>query len=288
MVWHAGEVELQRLAGSQELLARVGPRVIRPFMPTQHRAFFEELPFFVLGGLDADARPWATLRAGPPGFLRAPDDTHLSFDAESDPTDPLDLRVGDAVGLLGIQPHTRRRNRANGRVEAREGATTTVVVMQSFGNCPKYIMPREARFEPRRTGRVRLEVRSGLDDEARSLISGADTFHVASSFDGHVDVSHRGGPAGFVELHDSGRLRIPDYAGNRFFNTLGNLIRNPAAGLLFLEWDQGHALHLSGRVTVDLRPTTDAQRHWSFTPRCVLWRRHAVPLRWRHGALKPT
>ena len=283
MVWHAGEIELQRLVGSDEQLARVGPRVIRPFMPEQHRELFEALPFFVLGGLDAQARPWASVRAGSPGFLRAPDDIHLAFEQTPDPTDPLDLQVGDPVGILGIQPHTRRRNRANGHVVGVEASCTTIRVTQSFGNCPKYITRREARFEPQRASGLRVEVLEALDDEARRLISRADTFYVASSFEGDVDVSHRGGPPGFVEVED-GVLRIPDYAGNRFFNTLGNLVLNPVAGLLFLDFDRAHALHLSGHVTLELRASDHAERQWSFTPRSILWRRHAVPLQWRQSA----
>ena len=49
MVWHAGEIELQRLVGSDEQLARVGPRVIRPFMPEQHRELFESCCKKILG-----------------------------------------------------------------------------------------------------------------------------------------------------------------------------------------------------------------------------------------------
>lgn len=284
MVWHVGERELQRLEGVEDLLGRVGPKLIRPFMPKQHQVFFESLPFLVLAGLDAAGRPWASLRAGPPGFAHAPDETRLLLEAEPDPTDPLDPREGDPIALLGIEPHTRRRNRANGQVLKADTNAIEVRVTQSFGNCPKYITPRAATYAPEGIRRTDPELTSEVDDEARALITASDTFFVASHFEGGLDVSHRGGPAGFVQIQSDGSLRIPDYSGNRFFNTLGNFMRNPVAGLLFLDMVERHALHLTGRVQIDFQPTETAKRHWIFKPLEVRRRRTAVPLLWRNCA----
>ena len=62
--------------------------------------------------------------------------------AADDPVAPW-LVEGAAVGLLGLEPHTRRRNRANGRVRALRDDGFEVQVLQSFGNCPKYIHARQ-------------------------------------------------------------------------------------------------------------------------------------------------
>lgn len=45
-----------------------------------------------------------------------------------------------------------------------------------------------------------------------------------SAGDGVVgcDVSHRGGPPGFVQVSGQGTLRFADYIGNFTFTTLGN------------------------------------------------------------------
>jgi predicted pyridoxine 5'-phosphate oxidase superfamily flavin-nucleotide-binding protein len=60
---------------------------------------------------------------------------------------------------------------------------------------------------------------SELDDAARAMIAEADTFFVASYVDVEgersVDVSHRGGQSGFVQV-EGNRLTIPDFAGNLF------------------------------------------------------------------------
>lgn len=47
------------------------------------------------------------------------------------------------------------------------------------------------------------------------------------------------------------RLRIPDYRGNSMYMALGNLERQPAAGLLFVDWEWGSTLQLTGEVRVD-------------------------------------
>jgi predicted pyridoxine 5'-phosphate oxidase superfamily flavin-nucleotide-binding protein len=61
--------------------------------------------------------------------------------------------------------------------------------------------------------------------------------------------SHRGGPAGLVR-HDGPALWWPDYPGNDLFNSLGNLAVDPQAALLFVDFDAGRRLQLSGTAEV--------------------------------------
>jgi predicted pyridoxine 5'-phosphate oxidase superfamily flavin-nucleotide-binding protein len=129
-----------------------------------------------------------------------------------------------------------------------------------------------------------------LDDKAHAMIAGADTFFVASSVDDvaggrAVDVSHRGGRPGFVRIGADGVLTIPDFSGNRFFNTLGNLVANPRAGLLFVDFETGDLLQLTGDAEVLLASLETAsfqgaERLWRFAPRRILHRPGALPLRW--------
>ena len=69
-----------------------------------------------------------------------------------------------------------------------------------------------------------------------------------------MDASHRGGDPGFVAVEDPHTLSIPDYAGNNHYNTLGNLLLDPRAGLLFLDFEGGHTLQLTGRVELLWQP----------------------------------
>lgn len=85
---------------------------------------------------------------------------------------------------------------------------------------------------------------------------------------GGCDISHRGGPAGFVRI-EGDVLTIPDYRGNRFFNTLGNLLLEPRAALLFPDFAAGRLLHLQGAAEVlwDDDGLPGAERSWRFRVR---------------------
>ena len=303
--FHAGERALQTLAGSREVMAAAGSRVIRDFMPDQHREFFAQLPFLIVGSMDAQLQPWASVLAAPPGFAHSPDPTHLRIDALPMAGDPLaaQLAQGASLGLLGIQPHTRRRNRMNGSVEAIDATGFTVEVQQSFGNCPKYIQAREPLFAAGQVAAPAQRI-DGLDDAARALIGRADTFFIASALPQHaavgdeadpaaqgVDVSHRGGLPGFVRVGEDGVLTVPDFNGNRFFNTLGNLSVHPRAGLLFIDFDSGDLLVTATAEIVWNGPEVDAfegaERLLRLRVEQVLRRPGALPLRWGGAELSP-
>jgi len=291
--WHAGETALQDRVGVRERMAEVGPRVIRPFMPDQHRAFYQRLPFLVLGSVDATGAAWATILEGAPGFVAAPTPTRLEIAARLPDDDPAGAALGDgaAVGLLGIELHTRRRNRVNG-VIALTPQGFHVAVDQSFGNCPRYIQLRDLYpAQPSSTTATPVAERlMTLDGEARRLIEDADAFFVASYADQEdrrrVDVSHRGGKPGFVRVDATGVLTIPDFNGNLFFNTLGNVLLNGHAGLLFVDDESGDLLQLSGVAEVlldspEIATFAGAERLWTFRPQRIVRRRAALALRWK-------
>ncbi|MET0541768.1 MAG: pyridoxamine 5'-phosphate oxidase family protein [Variovorax sp.] len=297
--FHEGEQRMQAAAGVRDRLEEIGPRVIRDHMPQQHRSFFEQLPFVVLGLVDAQGQPWASLLAAEPGFMQSPDDMRLDIAASlplQDPLQPLLLR-GAEIGLLGIEPHTRRRNRLNGVVERADDTGFSVRVTQSFGNCPKYIQPRKAEFAVRgRRTAPTVEHADALDAEAMRQIASADTFFIATAHpeavgtDGvpshGVDVSHRGGPVGFVRMDDAYSLTVPDYPGNFFFNTLGNLLLNPRAGLVFVDTVRGDLLHVAVEVRIvqeraALAAIEGAQRLLQMRVTRMQRQRGVLPLRWR-------
>jgi ferredoxin-NADP reductase/predicted pyridoxine 5'-phosphate oxidase superfamily flavin-nucleotide-binding protein len=298
--WHAGERALQQKIGVAERMEVAGQKFIRDHMPDQHRDFYQQLPFLLVGAVDAEGRPWATLLEGPQGFVTSADPKHLALAVEPDPQDPASpgLRAGDAVGLLGIELHSRRRNRVNGVITQASAGLLEIAVEHAFGNCPQYIQQRTYGRSPSDpASRAPVQALAALDAGAAEMITGADTFFVASYVthdDGQrsVDVSHRGGRPGFVKV-DGNRLTIPDYAGNLHFNTLGNLQSNPRAGLLFVDFDTGDVLQLSGRTELILESPLiaafeGAERLWNVDVERVVRRPAAVSLRWRFEEFAPT
>jgi predicted pyridoxine 5'-phosphate oxidase superfamily flavin-nucleotide-binding protein len=303
--FHAGEQALQTRTGVRERLEAVGQAVIRGQMPDPHRELFGKLPTLLLGIHDDKGQPWATMLHGCPGFVSSPDARTLRIRARPGADDPVApwLVEGAAVGLLGLEPHTRRRNRANGRLRALRGDGFEVQVSQSFGNCPKYIHARQPQAGPSPRAAPAQWLGPMLDAMSMALLSRADTVFIASASgagpgtaraDG-VDVSHRGGRAGFIRV-DAGtrgvRLTLPDYLGNFFFNTLGNLLVWPRAGLLVPDFDDGSLLQLSAQAAIEFDgPSLDAfpgaQRLLHLDVLEGWWRGAALPLRWSAAEAPP-
>lgn len=294
--FHAGELEAQRRAGVEGIASSAGG-FIRDHMPEQHRDFFAMLPFVVVAAGDERGRPWVTLLEGDEGFIAAPDPRTLTIAATLAAQDPLASAFGSGteVGLLGIELATRRRNRANGAIRSANGGLI-IDVKQSFGNCPQYIRERQwRRVDPSPASGAIVSER--LDARQRARIAAADTFFIGSGFTPDTDpitggaspargydASHRGGESGFVRVAEDGTLQIPDYAGNNFFNTIGNLIRDPRVGLLFVDFETGGMLQITGRASIDWAPREshdpNARRMIAVKVEQVVDRPDALALRW--------
>jgi ferredoxin-NADP reductase/predicted pyridoxine 5'-phosphate oxidase superfamily flavin-nucleotide-binding protein len=290
--FHRGERIVQERLGVCEIedWAR---KVVRGYLPEEHRDFHTTLPFLVLGARDKDGRPWATLLDGPDGFVTSPDNQHLTINATPAPGDALEdsFETGSDVGILGIELATRRRNRVNGRVAENAAGGFTLRVDQTFGNCPQYI--RERAWH-RINGVPPGKAVSGstLTPSQRTWIESADTFFIATGYRGEgetaafgMDASHRGGNRGFVEVLDHSRIHFPDYAGNNHFNTIGNLVLDPKAGFLFVDFETGGLLQLSGTVSIDwesdaLAEVPGARRLVTLTIERIIELPAAVGLRW--------
>jgi ferredoxin-NADP reductase/predicted pyridoxine 5'-phosphate oxidase superfamily flavin-nucleotide-binding protein len=300
--WHSGEQALQAKVGVAERMATLGKRVIRDYMPDQHRDFYEQLPYLIIGAVDDQGWPWASLLEAQSGFIHSPDPRHLEINRRPDTQDPAAAHFapGAALGMLGIDLHTRRRNRLNGHITEVWEEGFSVTVEQSFGNCPQYIQLRELKQPPKPNAPQppAAQRMNALDDAATATIRGADTFFVASyvDLDGvrphrSVDVSHRGGQAGFVRV-DGDVLTVPDFAGNLHFNTLGNFQVNPKAGLLFADFQTGELLHVAGTVTLilegpEIAAFQGAERLWQVRVEQVLRRPAALRSRWEFQGWSP-
>jgi predicted pyridoxine 5'-phosphate oxidase superfamily flavin-nucleotide-binding protein len=248
--FHAGELEAQGRQSVREEAERLG-RTLGAAIPPAFRVLLRSQRMAVAATLDAGDRPWASLLSGPEGFIQAADSRLLHLAVTPPTGDALLENLGGRpeLGLLVIDPRTRLRLRFNGRgLLAPDGIF--LLADQVYGNCPKYIQKRrllgESDAKPAKT-----KLASSLDDRGRVLVEGADTFFVASWHpQGGADASHRGGRPGFVRVLDERTLEFPDYPGNNMFNTLGNLIEHPRAGLLFVDFERGDLLQLSGRAEI--------------------------------------
>lgn len=291
--FHAGEIEAQHRAG---VAARAlqGGRFIRDHMPLQHRDFFAAQPFLVVAGADTSGKPWVSILEGKDGPVAAYTERSLTLVGQLAADDPLMQGVvpGAPIGILGIELATKRRNRVNGRLRSGTAGALVLDVQQSFGNCAQYIHERALHRvdEARHTPEPPL-VTTSLNTDQKRWIAAADTLFIGSGFSsgaGHntdgFDASHRGGEPGFVDIDRDGKLHIPDYTGNNFFNTIGNLVRDPKVGLLFVDFATGGLLQLSGQAQIiwDGSQSRDpqARRMIVVTVDSVVERQQALALRW--------
>lgn len=244
--FHAGELAVQERAGESAMAERNGV-IIGPVIPHAAIPFIRQRRAIVTGWADANGQRWASLIQGEPGFLEPSADRRSLRIALERPLAPV---ADPRIGLLAIDRATRRRLRMNGRVTVHEPEVLVVALDEAYPNCPKYIQP--PNTEPFAS--------TELADVARR----ATAFYVTTGHpDGHFDVSHRGGNAGFIQVEADGSLLIPDYAGNGMFNTLGNLTVDARAGLLFVDETTGRTLSVTGRVEILWHGTERAWRFYS-------------------------
>ncbi|WP_405234534.1 pyridoxamine 5'-phosphate oxidase family protein [Lentisalinibacter salinarum] len=294
--FHAGERAVQRRAGAHDRVARTGRRFVRDHLNDEQRDFYAQLPSLFVGSVDRVGRPWASVLFGRPGFLTSSDPRHLDVTAKCIHHDPLNENlIRDApLGLLGINLSTKRRHRLNGRVSFLQNGRFRIKVAQAFGNCPQYIQSRDHTVLPDidRIAEPRpVKELQRLDERARHIISRADTLFIASHLPGigdtaGTDISHRGGKPGFVRIDADGLLTMPDFPGNQFFNTLGNVHLNPKVGLLFIDFRTRGLLSMTGHAEIvwkgeEVQLYSGAERLIKFRlDKAILWER-TVPIRWR-------
>tara|TARA_B100001939_G_scaffold348192_1_gene373613 strand:- start:6949 stop:7881 length:933 start_codon:yes stop_codon:yes gene_type:complete len=251
--FHEGESLIQEKAGKRALVEKIGQKFIRPFLTEQQQEFFGNLSYLFLSVRDPEGWPLPTIMAGDVPLISVPDSQHMILHAF--PEDRPNLHAGQHLGLLGLDFSNKRRNRVNGRVAALDGEKIIFRVDQAFGNCPQYIDIqdiadiRSPSAPPIGLSEMTPAIRNVIRRSIRFFIASGYTAHQNETLSG-MDMSHRGGPPGFVQTPNARTLIFPDYAGNNFFNSLGNILMDGRAGLLFVDFDSGLRLRLFGKADV--------------------------------------
>jgi hypothetical protein len=285
--FHDGEVRAQELAGEERLAQRnsgaIQSRILRGAFP-----FIRQQPMAILATLDSLGKPWCSIVFGKPGFLQPSEDarrlTMSVRESERSDFDPLWANVfGEPrVGALLVDLASRRRLKINGRCTLTSD-DMTIDVSESFPLCPKYIQRRSLRLDDMVNATEDSSLHGMvLGQPQRDTVHRSDTFFVASTHDTRgPDASHRGGMPGFVKTINDVTLKIPDYPGNSMFNTFGNLLLNPRAGLVFPDFHRRRLLQLTGKAEILWnQPGTEAEtggtrRFWYF--HCEQWIECSMP-----------
>ncbi|KAJ7646631.1 hypothetical protein FB45DRAFT_780955 [Roridomyces roridus] len=277
--WHRGEdIIHQKLQTANDYAVASLYMHISGDLPPEHAEFHtRQLPFLPVTTLDEEGRPWGSILAGKtgkPGFIRTPKYTVLSIDAELWEGEPLvensKLFERDGsmlVAGIGIEFPTRRRNKLAGVVtkltKEEMRLKMELRVNEAIGNCPKYINVRDLVPHPQTNPRIayrhlHLSPDERLPDEVVSFITNADTLFVGTTYQAHavdailypshLGMNQRGGRPGFTRVvpSDARTVVMPDFSGNRFMTSLGNIEATPMASLTFVDFVSGDILYLTG------------------------------------------
>jgi uncharacterized protein len=265
MGFHEGELLVQQRAQVADRADQLAGMLRAPRLDGGMAAFAAERDHAVITARDPDGRLWTSPVFGEPGFLRAYAAT-LEVHAVPLPGDPLHvLTEGGPVGSIMVDYARRRRLRVNGTLARVGRAGFTIEADQAYGNCPQHIPRREATP----IGEVRPVVtrHEGLTPEVAERLRAADSFLLGTVHpERGADASHRGGPAGFVQV-DGGVVGWPELPGNNLFNSLGNLAVDPEAAMLVLDLRRGRSLQLSGTAQIEWAGT---DRRVRFVPEVVV------------------
>jgi predicted pyridoxine 5'-phosphate oxidase superfamily flavin-nucleotide-binding protein len=285
-IFHAGEVSIQKKLGEEQIASTNGKGISDSII---HGAikFIEKQPIAIVGSISSAGQLWVSLLVGNAGFVKVPKPNIVFFDMDliqSTREDIFYTNIQDQteVATLFIDFNSRKRFRVNGRI-SKSGSAVNIEVREAYPNCPKYIQRRiPNNTESFENDMPTITRGNGLRSEDVTLIMNADTFFIGSSSDtGKLDASHRGGNRGFVKILSDNTLKIPDYKGNSFYNTLGNIVGYPNVGILFVNFEKRETLQLTGEAELVFDQTSDLDHEQAnHTGRYLLFRSQA----WIHVA----
>ena len=189
---------------------------------------------------------------------------------------------------VGVDFANRRRNKIAGNIVQADTDTSGKLHLrlksnQHLGNCPKYITVRTLVPHTRKPQMVFDHfdyLDKPLSQECKDVINQASTLFLATKHqpeenaaidDADMGFNHRGGAPGFVRVYEEPQnpgdkpphsnseansadtpittyLVLPDYSGNRFYQSLGNIQSDEQVGLAFPDFATGNMLHITGKA----------------------------------------
>ena len=123
---------------------------------------------------------------------------------------------------------------------------------------PDYLLSNEAQLEEIYGEAAQAALVKEIDfisDDYRAFIEKSPFLTLATCGPGGTDCSPRGDPAGFVRVHDSKTVMLPDRRGNNRIDTLRNIVHDPRVSLLFLIPGVGETLRINGTAVISVDPT---------------------------------
>lgn len=276
-IFHEGQLAVQKIAGEEDI-AKMRIPMLKDSLHPRSIPFIEHQVLAFPGSEDIHGNIWLSLLVGERGFIKIPSVQEIKFDISKIKSNREDIffkniKTNPTVGLLFHEAERRARYRAWGKARE-EGNELCFDIKLGYPSCPKHIQ-REIIQVPQNSKVTSPKYEKGttLGELEKEWIGNAHTFFIATQTKkGDIEASHRGGNPGFIEILENGNLRVPDYLGNSMFSTLGNIYENPKAALLFVDYQKGETLQLSGTAELQFDQNSDEDfyksgetgRFWTF------------------------
>ena len=276
-IFQEGQIALQQITKETEI-AHGRLRSVQPNVHQKFVGFIEGQIFAIPSSEDQEGNLWISLLVGKRGFIKVPSLQEITIDLSQMLSNRSDIFFDNiasksTVGVLFHEAIRRSRYRAWGQANLVDDLLSIKIKM-GYPSCPKHIQKEvielasdiEALSPTRETG-------SDLGQSEKNWITSAHTFFIGTqSKKGDMEASHRGGDPGFVEFLDNDILRVPDYYGNSIYSTLGNIYVNPKVALLFVDFEKGETLQITGTAELqfdqnseeDFYKSGETGRFWTF------------------------
>ena len=99
--------------------------------------------------------------------------------------------------------------------------------------------------------RLSQRVTETVDEKQKKLIESANMFFLATcDHRGLPTCSYKGGDPGFVRVVSDQEIAFPSYDGNGKYQSMGNLLKNPNVGILFVDFEGQERLKLQGTGSI--------------------------------------
>jgi hypothetical protein len=240
VAYHEGQREVQCEANStkaaDKLSTWVGPVI----------QYANEADLIVLASEGAGGELNVGALSGPAPLVSASE-----FDGGIMMHAPIELATRLATdkpwGGIVINPAAARRSRVAG-MPVRESDVMSIPFTTAFTNCRKYITPTASTGSDTHLGPTAIEP-CDLDDAwiVDTIAHGETAFLVTATPDGVADVSHRGGPPGFLRYTPAAReIAWTEFLGDGMFISTGNIRSRARFALLVLDFASGDAVRLDG------------------------------------------
>ena len=268
---HEGELFVQKKRHTPSNMPMRVAGIISDDMPDQHSEFFSHLNYFGISTIDIDGRPWATIIVGSPTTLiHVISEIQLNISVILPKGDPFLSSVMNTSDVtcryfagIGVDFTNRRRNKVAGFIDTSNLVNDTLhmslLTNENLGNCPKYITVRKLEYykrNPQIAADYRNTDKISFNQECLNIINQASTIFLATRHTSPISdntsdlgLNHRGGYPGFVRTYEENGhtyIVIPDYSGNRFYQSLGNIETDRVAGVVFPCFTSGDMLHVTG------------------------------------------